>query len=807
MKIGTYPRGFGEIAGHEKAKSFLSRVLARPPKAVLLAGPDGVGKCVAAGERIEIEGEKLPIADVYDDLLRRTRHNVVVACPRTQGEQTIVWANGTGLYDGAGMSRATCFYRSRVRELWRVTSASGFRLSGTAEHPVRVWTRNAFAWMPLSAIEEASRASQVWLCCVRPPLEFKTDEIRWRKVDSLASMGRPGKPLPRGVRRHARELEGMERHVFALELLLGAGPALEFRDEEDAVECHEHLSELGIPVLRSGTRLERTEAASYNWLLRRKEREDLGRKLTNFQRAARTKTPLAFLATALRRVIDAAVAASPTMGLKTPVRELREGVALDHALLDRATRMLEDHECLDDLRQNPKLAADLAALEEFRRNCYFFDEFASAERMEASVDVFDAWLPCPVHQDQRCDCLGTHAFKSNMFLSHNTSLGRIYAAGVLCRKPRPVETPGAVAAEPCGECDSCLALSDSGLHPDIFEEPATGRGMDFIRAATEFASTPSAAGADRPRVIVIPEAQDLQDQAAACLIDALDERADAAPGRFVFTSSAPQRLLPAIRQRAVPLQLHMPAPEDVERFLLGRMEGLTPADAKIIARRAESMRSALTLAKARVYCPMIGIEELLEPAPKQVLIAVLRAILSRDLVRISEQAEGLVRLMSPQTAYQKVFEVLHDLFAIRLGKTFAVRHLDPEADHDTIGELSQGFGVSLEAIACCFARRAEQDVRIEHLTMDLVSASFTATAKPDDPAGQAARADMLKIQHVEEMRNYTDGAKGMVKDYSHLRRLGVKKKAGKDGAPTEAEDLDSVRQFYKELEPAPRKSP
>lgn len=156
--------------------------------------------------------------------------------------------------------------------------------------------------------------------------------------------------------------------------------------------------------------------------------------------------------------------------------------------------------------------------------------------------------------------------------SGRSNAARAFAAALQC------ETGG------CGVCHDCTTTL-RGLHPDVTVVATEGV---FIRAETarplvELAQRSPAQG--RHRVIIIEDADRLNDTSGNALLKAIEEPA----GRTVWLLCAPSQedVLVTIRSRCRSVALRVPPVDAVASLLVSR-DGIDPDVAQVAARAAQS---------------------------------------------------------------------------------------------------------------------------------------------------------------------------------------------------------------------------
>lgn len=118
-----------------------------------------------------------------------------------------------------------------------------------------------------------------------------------------------------------------------------------------------------------------------------------------------------------------------------------------------------------------------------------------------------------------------------------TSMARILAKALCCEHgPTP---------EPCGTCDHCRMIADSG-HPDVAEiDAATHNGVDAVRQLNDDATfSPTLA---RSKIFILDEVHMLSSQAWNALLKLLEEPPPHI--RFIFATTELEKVLPTALSR------------------------------------------------------------------------------------------------------------------------------------------------------------------------------------------------------------------------------------------------------------------
>src|SRR6185503_6482474 len=169
-----------------------------------------------------------------------------------------------------------------------------------------------------------------------------------------------------------------------------------------------------------------------------------------------------------------------------------------------------------------------------------------------------------------------------------TATARILAKMVNCEQ--------GPTAEPCGECEQCVAIRE-GAHVDVVEiDAASHGGVDDARDLREKAPTAPMVG--REKIYIIDEAQRLSLEAFDALLKLFEE--PPAGVRFVLATTEPHKMPATIVGRCQRFDFRRHTIEGLSELLekIAAAEGvqLEPAAAFAIARQAEgSARDAVSL--------------------------------------------------------------------------------------------------------------------------------------------------------------------------------------------------------------------
>jgi DNA polymerase-3 subunit gamma/tau len=124
-----------------------------------------------------------------------------------------------------------------------------------------------------------------------------------------------------------------------------------------------------------------------------------------------------------------------------------------------------------------------------------------------------------------------------------TTIARIFAKSLNCEQ--------GTGADPCGQCETCLAI-DAGRYIDLLEiDAASNTGVDNVRELIDNAQYMPSRG--RYKVYLIDEVHMLSKQAFNALLQTLEEP----PGhvKFLFATTDPEKLLVTVLSRCLQFNL------------------------------------------------------------------------------------------------------------------------------------------------------------------------------------------------------------------------------------------------------------
>ncbi len=336
-----------------------------------------------------------------------------------------------------------------------------------------------------------------------------------------------------------------------------------------------------------------------------------------------------------------------------------------------------------------------------------------------------------------------------------TSTARILAKMVNCEQ--------GPTAEPCGQCEQCVAIRE-GAHVDVVEiDAASHGGVDDARDLREKAPTAPMVG--REKVYIIDEAQRLSREAFDALLKLFEEPPQGV--RFVLATTEPHKMPATIVGRCQRFDFRRHTIQGLGELLekIAAAEGvqLEPAAAFAIARQAEgSARDAVSLLDQASVIGGTTVDEgvirsLLGVPQGEIRLEIADVVAVGDLRGAFEAVDRLVQaghdlrnvtgdllahfrnLLLVQTAPDQ-----EDLLDVSADAYSALR---AQADKFTPAELSRVLDLLLAA---------QNDMRwttSPRLTLELALVRACAPETDPTPAGVIGR-----LERLERLANVAPGA-------------------------------------------------
>ncbi len=263
-----------------------------------------------------------------------------------------------------------------------------------------------------------------------------------------------------------------------------------------------------------------------------------------------------------------------------------------------------------------------------------------------------------------------------------TTIARIFAKSLNCEK--------GTGADPCGECETCLAI-DAGRYIDLLEiDAASNTGVDNVRDLIDNAQYMPSRG--RYKVYLIDEVHMLSKQAFNALLKTLEEPPEHV--KFLFATTDPEKLLVTVLSRCLQFNLKRLDEEQIggqiDRILGAEGIASEPGAVRQIARAADgSLRDGLSLLDQAIaytggHLSDAGVATMLGTVDRTRIGALLAALAAGDGARLMAEVAALAEF-SPDWSgvLDALAEALHRV---------QVKQLVPGAD-------IEADGVDIDALA------------------------------------------------------------------------------------------------------------
>ncbi|MEW5009685.1 MAG: DNA polymerase III subunit gamma/tau [Cycloclasticus sp.] len=220
-----------------------------------------------------------------------------------------------------------------------------------------------------------------------------------------------------------------------------------------------------------------------------------------------------------------------------------------------------------------------------------------------------------------------------------TTIARVLAKALNC--------PNAQAAEPCGQCDTCLDV-DQGCYPDLIEVDAASRtGVDDTRDLLENVQYSPSRG--KYKVYLIDEVHMFSKSSFNALLKTLEEPPEHV--KFLLATTDPQKMPVTVLSRCLQFNLKRLLPEQIEgqfKFILAA-EGIEYQNqaTELLARAADgSMRDGLSLLDQAIVHGNGGLNEsdvldMLGSVARQPVLDLLEALLTKQASTVLDSIQAL----------------------------------------------------------------------------------------------------------------------------------------------------------------------
>jgi DNA polymerase III subunit gamma/tau len=247
-----------------------------------------------------------------------------------------------------------------------------------------------------------------------------------------------------------------------------------------------------------------------------------------------------------------------------------------------------------------------------------------------------------------------------------TSMARILAKALNCLAAKAPTT------EPCGKCDSCIAIG-RGDDIDVIEiDAASNTGVDNVREIIENSQYRPARS--RFKVYIIDEVHMLSKSAFNALLKTLEEPPEHV--KFILATTEPEKVLPTILSRCQRYDFRNISAKEIAGHLKEickkeKIQADEDALALVARAGAGSMRDALSLldrllSVGEKRLTSETIEKMLGLPRAQLIWELVDSIGSGDIKGVLQQADGIIRAgLSPDALIAALADHLRNLLIVR----------------------------------------------------------------------------------------------------------------------------------------------
>jgi DNA polymerase-3 subunit delta' len=261
----------------------------------------------------------------------------------------------------------------------------------------------------------------------------------------------------------------------------------------------------------------------------------------------------------------------------------------------------------------------------------------------------------------------------------------------------------AKSLEACDHCPSCV-LVDAGTHPDLYQavRPADAHEfpIDLMRQLCESFALRSARG--RGKVVVIEDADDLNDESANCFLKTLEEPP---PGSvLILVGSSPDRQLPTVVSRCQVVRFAPLAVDIVQDLLTAQEIGDASLRTRLAQMSAGSPGFARELASPSLWqFRRRLVDEIARTKPDTVTLA-------RDWMLLVEEAgkETAAQRDRARLLLRLLVDLFADVLAVQQGAdAHQVENADLQAVKTLAGRLNS------DRVLALLERCLEADMQVE----------------------------------------------------------------------------------------------
>lgn len=660
------PKIFSEVIGQEFTKKVLSKHLQKKEysSAYMFEGPYGSGKCVDGGTIVYVDSGVFEFSKLWK---REEKLGKVVQ--KIDTGETIEFSEKTQALDG--FDDITALYRERAN-CYRTTLENGMSLKSTSANPILILEEGLLGWKKLvdlsvgdvvalspMKVDQNEVFSEVKIDRIIKEIKDYKDQTRLNHAYLLEMNKRALQQLLKKLLKEFGSRIDLGRNVVYAEVLQN-------RAFDVGVLLHRRDGVIIVP--KDVFSLIQFNDANFDWT--RKAESILDRELIyslgrTFSEIIRTFNSDDYVLQGMEKVLRQVVQTRAV--LRKVLKVLDPYVERNKQKLEWSPELFERYQVL---KRTLEQRLYYAKVERF--------DFVGQRWM------YDFVIP------------KNHHFKASSFVSHNTTLARIFSRATLCENRKDID--------PCNKCKSCEE-SLAGRHPDLIEiNAADHNSIDDVRKIKDRVLQKSWSGSRK--IFILDEAHDLSSQAWDALLKILEEAGVDLKTLFVFCTTEIEKIPKTIISRSRILPIALPTPEETISFLkkVASSEGTEYEDKALylIARMSEyHLRDAVKELSVLSDLGLVKHEEILKYMGfdiKKDLFEILIKLYEDPKEALEITFKKLNSRFSCYEVLDRLKKILTEIVAKSIGlSSFKYVWLE-ESDDSMVNRISQIYGDSLSRV-------------------------------------------------------------------------------------------------------------
>lgn len=683
------PLVFEDVVGQDFTKNVLLSDLNKGKTlspSYVFEGDFGSGKCVTGDSMIYPENHS-PL-DIFTLWLKNAKRNRRHFDPEAK-EQWFPFSIRLNARDS--VVESSIFYRQRAKP-YRVWTQSGFSLGATADHPILIMQDGRILWKKVSDLKIGNT-----VVLIRPHTSEGGRIPHWRRKQSTK---RHKKWIDRQVTQHPCTFWEMDAESFRWFVIhffdLYDSDVVDFGQQRRLADVfHTMAYDSGLLVLRSAEEPTVLRLPSqYQRFKRNEEIPILSRQFMDH--------PAYGLGSNLHAMIHEL---SEDCFTRQFIKKNIRNAMLTRSLLSSMLKQIEV-----EIEQSNITSHSF--LERYHLTRHFLDDNILLDPITHIIPEKETWVYDFTIPNGR-------QFKTNAFLSHNTTLARIFSRATICESPEP-------SGSPCNECFSCKTHLQ-GKNQNVLEiNAADTNSVNDVRKIKDLAAMKPWNG-QRKRIFILDECHDLSREAWNALLKPLEDPSPTV--MFLFATTQLEKVPDTIISRSKKLRVRTPPLDKVvERLAQICTREDIPYEERalrVIAKQTKGhLRDAI---KETAIISSVGdlnydfVYEHLSLDIKDDIVD-LFLNLKDDITASYEQLRKLTLRLSPREIYKRLSQFLVEVASLYYKMSFSddLMYLDKDSDESLANKLLRDYGQSFVRLVEFISWRANQEISAYEQVADIL---------------------------------------------------------------------------------------